>query len=831
MRIVIDMQGAQTESRFRGIGRYTMSFAQAIIRNRGTHEVLLALNGLFPDTIEPIRAAFHGVLPQENIRVWRAAVSVSHDASQRRVVELIREAFLVSLQPDVIHVSSLFEGYLDDAVTSIGSFDRNIPVSVTLYDLIPLLNPDQYLKGKQIYGELYKQKIEHLSRASLVLAISDFSRQEGLAHLNIAEDQVVTVSTAIDGHFRPLKSSSIDDVTLKAKLGIKGPFVLYTGGSDERKNLSRLVQAFGRLKTALRQTHQLVLVGTIGKREVDALSALARVSGLSADQVLFTGYVSDDDMVCLYNLCETFVFPSWHEGFGLPALEAMACGAVVIGANATSLPEVIGSEDALFDPFDISAIAANLERALEDEGFRAAMRAHGLIQTKKFSWDRTAQLAIRAFERLPKSQQSHFTDPDDLLEPLIRTISESIGPSAKDIELRKIAYALDRSILKKAPKQFFVDISELVMRDARTGVQRVTRSILRQLLLSPPSGFVVEPVYATTDQPGYRYARRYSQGLEPTVAGAEDEVVSMRPGDIFLGLDLQHHTTRAQAKFLSDARQDGVLVFFVVYDLLPIHFPEFWPKKHGLDQVHRDWLYTICHFDGVICISRTVANELEVWLRENSPPRSRKLTIQWFHLGADVDNSIPSTGLPVEAEEFLNVLASKPSFLSVGSIEPRKGHEQTLSAFELLWQTGQDINLVLVGKQGWMVEPLVEKIRTHVEFGVRLFWLEGISDEYLKRIYSNSTCLIAASEGEGFGLPLIEAAQHDLPIIARDIPVFREVAEEHAFYFTAKQPTELADGIQDWLLLHARGLSPKSGAMRRLTWEQSARALIEICVP
>ena len=191
MRIVIDMQGAQTESRFRGIGRYTMSFAQAIVRNRGTHEVLLALNGLFPDTIEPIRAAFHGVLPQENIRVWRAAVSVSNDASQRRVVELIREAFLVSLQPDVIHVASLFEGYLDDAVTSIGSFDRNIPVSVTLYDLIPLLNPDQYLKGKQIYGEFYKQKIEHLSRASLVLAISDYSRQEGLSHLSITEEQVV----------------------------------------------------------------------------------------------------------------------------------------------------------------------------------------------------------------------------------------------------------------------------------------------------------------------------------------------------------------------------------------------------------------------------------------------------------------------------------------------------------------------------------------------------------------------------------------------------------------------------------------------------------------
>src|SRR5450756_983685 len=115
MRIVVDMQGAQSESRFRGIGRYTMSLALAIARNRGEHEVILALNGLFPGTIEPIRAAFDGLFPQEIIRVWYAPGPVrecqSDNEWRSEVAERIREAFLASLCPDIVHVSSLFEGY------------------------------------------------------------------------------------------------------------------------------------------------------------------------------------------------------------------------------------------------------------------------------------------------------------------------------------------------------------------------------------------------------------------------------------------------------------------------------------------------------------------------------------------------------------------------------------------------------------------------------------------------------------------------------------------------------------------------------------------------
>ena len=155
--------------------------------------------------------------------------------------------------------------------------------------------------------------------------------------------------------------------------------------------------------------------------------------------------------------------------------------------------------------------------------------------------------------------------------------------------------------------------------------------------------------------------------------------------------------------------------------------------------------------------------------------------------------------MPDDAESTLNLLSLRPSFLMVGTVEPRKGHTQALAAFEKLWEQGLDANLVIVGNQGWNMESLADRLRHHPEQGKRLFWLEGISDEYLEKIYAASTCLIAASEGEGFGLPLIEAAQHKLPIIARDIPVFREVAGEHAHYFNGLEPQVLADAIKHWL--------------------------------
>ncbi|MGH7484625.1 MAG: glycosyltransferase, partial [bacterium] len=179
MRIVVDLQGAQTSvSRTRGIGRYSVGFAKALARDAGSHEVWLALNDLFLETIEPLRAEFDDLVPQERLIVWQAPAAVAENApsnrGRRELGERVREAFLAGLAPDIVHISSLFEGFVDDALTSVGVFDQSLPTAATLYDLIPLLYREHYLVDL-LKEAWYERKLTHLRRADLCLAISESS--------------------------------------------------------------------------------------------------------------------------------------------------------------------------------------------------------------------------------------------------------------------------------------------------------------------------------------------------------------------------------------------------------------------------------------------------------------------------------------------------------------------------------------------------------------------------------------------------------------------------------------------------------------------------------
>ena len=404
MRIVIDLQGAQsTSSRNRGIGRYSLAIAQAIARNSGQHEVLIALNALFPDTIKPIRDSFNGLIPQENIHVWESSYPVhvlnSDNNWRRESAQLIRESFLASLNPDIIYITSLFEGAGDDTVTSIGLLQQHIPVAVTLFDLIPLIQKDKYLSDAKVRS-WYFQKLDYLCKADLLLSISESSRQEGINYLDIPSSKIINVSTASDPIFEERKISNFVAESVRNKYQLHRPFVMYTGGIDYRKNIEGLIRAFSLLPESIRRSHQLAIVCSIQSASKITLETLVKQQGLALDDVVFTGYVSEEDLVNLYHLCKLFVFPSFHEGFGLPALEAMACGAPVIASNSSSLPEVIGSDEALFDSSNDKAIAEKINQALTDVDFRNSLISHGREQAKKFTWDHSAQKAIRAFEHL-----------------------------------------------------------------------------------------------------------------------------------------------------------------------------------------------------------------------------------------------------------------------------------------------------------------------------------------------------------------------------------------------------------------------------------------------
>lgn len=409
MRILIDLQACQSSgSRHRGIGRYSLALAQAMARNGGGHDLHLMLNGLFSDSISDVRQAFDGLVSAENMHVWHSPGPVSElDQTNRwrsRSGEFLREQAFAQWRPDFVHVSSLFEGLTDDALTSIHQNAAYLPTAVTLYDLIPLINANPYLENEQVRAWYYR-KVQALKRADVLLAISSSSRQEGIDWLHLPPERVVNISSAVDERFCVQIYSPDVLSSLRNRYRLSKPFVMYTGGIDLRKNIEALIRSFAALPDTLRRKFQLAIVCSVQAADRERLENLARASGLQDGDMVLTGFVPDEDLPLLYHACHLFVFPSWHEGFGLPALEAMACGAPVIAANTSSLPEVVGRADALFDPRSESSITQKLYQALTDEDFCENLRRHGVQQAKCFSWDASAKIAISVFEELYQRRQ------------------------------------------------------------------------------------------------------------------------------------------------------------------------------------------------------------------------------------------------------------------------------------------------------------------------------------------------------------------------------------------------------------------------------------------
>ncbi|MCI5059341.1 MAG: glycosyltransferase family 4 protein, partial [Flavobacteriales bacterium] len=226
-------------------------------------------------------------------------------------------------------------------------------------------------------------------------------------------------------------------------------------------------------------------------------------------------------------------------------------------------------------------------------------------------------------------------------------------------------------------------------------------------------------------------------------------------------------------------------------------------------------------------ISQSTANQIGEWIDSNPPERFSSLNIGYAHLGADINDSKPTVGINVDEKEKLQQLKDHQIILMVGTVEPRKGHDQAIEAMDELWSRGEQKTLLIVGKKGWMIDDLAQKLNNHEQMNKRLFWFDNASDELLSELYKISTVFLMASRGEGFGLPIIEAAQNGLPIISRDLPVFKEVAGHHAYYFSGKTGSQLATDILKWFDLLAKGTYPRSHDMPYLTWRQSTDDLLK----
>ncbi len=856
MKIVVDLQGAQNESRHRGIGRYALAFVRALIRNKGTHEIVVLLSDLFPESLAYAQDALAEQRAHCTIKIWSGIgptdLRKPENHWRKDVSELLREAYIAELQPDVLIISSLLDSPGDNTIVSVSKLAPVYTVAM-LYDLIPLLYKSEYLVDPTTQ-DWYYERLWQFKKADFWFAISESSRNDGIAQLGLPAAQVQNISAALGEDIVAVDLNAEQATALKPKFGITRPFLLYSGAFDPRKNIDRLVYAYAAQPAEVRHAHQLVLAGGLNAPQLVHVNQLIAAAGLDASQVIVTQRITDHELCALYGLCKAYILPTYCEGFGFTALEAMACGAPTIGSNYSSVPEVIGLPEALFDPFSVESIASKITQVLSDEAYRSMLVAHGQQQVQTFSWDHTARKALEALERLEQAGVLAVSKAQPAAAALVAEITARIAafeqtPQRPAVELQETA-ALVAGLLPRQDQRprLFVDITELHATDSKSGIQRVVRSVIQHLLTETDSAYQVELVYAAKPV-GYKTAaaftqRMFGEGHRPILTNGErgagsgvgsvtlladeaidqDTYIHPQQGDIFLGLDLHFNIDQDHEHFFAKARQAGAQVYFVVYDLLPLLLKDTFTPE--LVEKYGNWLRVVSQQHGAVCISQAVAAELKTWVAHNQPTAAQSLKIDWFHLGADIESSIPSKGMPDDGPQLLQQLASAPSFLMVGTLEPRKRHGQVLDAFEQFWAQNIPANLVIVGKPGWLTEALTTRLSTHPQLGHQLFWMQSASDEYLEKIYAAARCLIAASEAEGFGLPLIEAARHGLPIIARDIPVFREVAQDHAMYFAGDDGAALATAIQSWLALAKQQKTPDSSQIQRQTWAQSAQQLL-----
>lgn len=377
--------------------------------------------------------------------------------------------------------------------------------------------------------------------------------------------------------------------------------------------------------------------------------------------------------------------------------------------------------------------------------------------------------------------------------------------------------ALPDVIARDRPR-LLVDVSAIIRHDAQTGIQRVVRAVWSELQRRSGCDIQVLPVFATSKH-GYCYAP--ADFLQRDGLSRPLVPVQVGPGDKFLALDLSAHLLPKYRRQLQSWRAHGATVHVIVYDLLPITRPA-WFTPSAVKHFAR-WLDVLRNdADQAICISNHVAGELRNVLQACEGTR---VEIGRLQLGADIEASLPSSGLGEELRDVLAHLRSRPAILMVGTVEPRKGYESALAAFEHLWRVRpiEAPDLVLVGRAGWKTADLQAKLRSHPEFGRRLHWFDRMSDEGLCLLYKACRGLLMASRGEGWGLPLVEAAMHNRYVLARDIPVFREHGLANVLYFSDDAPDALGKK-----LLHLAEVGKKPAPPATLpTWSDSVAGLLD----
>jgi glycosyltransferase involved in cell wall biosynthesis len=823
MRILIDLQGAQSARSSPEIRRHALSLALALVRYTDDHELWIVLDTAFPERISEIRQAFAGQIPPQRICLFERPPAAENPASkvwQEEAVALVREHFLAQLRPDAILVFSLFEVLARQATVSVGK------TAVMLYEPEPVLKSAGYLMDRFDGAD---QKAGSLKHAALVLTLSEYARRALIEVGGLAEDRVFALKPAVDTCFQP-RSLGTDEVNaLRKRFGITRKVVLCALGDGER-TLSALMGAFASL--ASRAAYQLVVVGRFTADERLSVQMLGGEAGLDLDELILAGDVSAADQVVLYNLATLFVFVTFQEGGGLTVLEAIASGAPTLASNTGSVSEMIGFEGALFDPVSQPLIAEKMERALGDELWRLQLREQGLQLAGNFSWDSAAHAVISAFEARYGGAAPHrepalpFTpwpwpveDYRQSCRDLIAAIAELSPSDPDDNDLQSLAASMARNFEQLEHRMRSTKLPERIA----WRVEGPFNSSYSLALLNRETALALEAlghevVLQSTEGPGdaaqndhfllgypvlermYRKASVISQEMANVTSR---NTYPPRVDNMAGRLNMLHHYAWEESGFLPDAMDN---------------FNE--------------------HLQGITCLSRHVQKIMV--------DNGATVPLMTSCCGVDhCDRYGVDPSFKINAKEFC--------FLHISSCFPRKGADVLLKAYGQSFSAVDPVTLVIKtfpNPHNEIHKWLAEAQRMKQDYPSVLIIEDDLSDAQVMALYRQCQALVAPSRAEGFGLPLAEAMLSGLPVITTGwggqldfctpdtawlVDFSFTPAETHFGLFNSvwaePDATHLAQTMREVYALApaVRGLKSAAGRdllMRRFKWKDVAERLV-----
>lgn len=817
MKIGMDLKPFYSGSKYRGIGVYVKNLIAELLQLDLDSEFhFLNLYGEFPTDLPLDQRCF--------VHSYNNGPTVV-DCGERnlyRVDELdcVREAQVRNfLNASGIQVM-LFTSPNEYGNMYRGEWFKTVRTVAIVYDVIPLHFPEQCLFDPA-YKEDYMRSLEFLKQMDLLLAISQSTRDEVVRHLGLLKETVKVISSGINSRYLHVENQSPI---------FEKEYFLFAGGIDFKKNIEAVIRAYSTLPPKHIRQADLVIVGKAAEDQIGRYRELAASLGVD-EHIHCVGFVSDEDLIRWYCGAKALVFPSLYEGFGLPVIEAMACGTPVITSNNSSLKEIAEGHALLVDPRNPSEIRKAMAWVLNRPEETRKMAESAIPYARQFTWTNVAQKAYDAIRELtegfePQINQCSFRITDGILRAIAREYSAWNINLSPEICRRTIEelWALEKNIPVPASPggwRIFYDVTvvrEWAKNNYITGIGRVSLCLYRELRrIASVTAVCTEDiggdlVFHPVNMDTYEVAK---------------EIVEPSEGDFYFMPEFQVRGVQIPKNYPhpQQLRDHGILTYAVIHDILPLQFPEYFEEKTAAE--FYGYLSDIlADYDGILTVSKAVSDDIIAYLQSHVDLRSdHSVKLGYFHNGADraAVSKITST-----IEESISAFFKDDVFLMVGTIEPRKGHALVLNAFDTLWKEGFQGKLCIIGHIGWDMQKFVDLLRKHKAYGNKLIFLEGASDNVLQYAYQHSCALIQASAGEGFGLPLIEAGNYGLPVICSDIPVFREVAGEYAIYFDRSNPESLPKILDSFRDMRAKKQIPNSREIKSVSWQESARRIANI---